>query len=292
MNKQVMAMLALVATTMSVHAQVKEVKRMSIKEASLSIGGGTENIGAFNQNEIKTVAPALSFVNKISDSKLTTYSSYYKSLSATNLTLNIGVQFKNKNGAAYKTNPIWRVGFSNLNNMNTSNTWGKNESFTIESFTSNNGQFIFVDSFNRKYLTAAFTSKEFRVENSINFRTNPSNRVSLYGGLGFGVGISYQSELLANYREYSYKIYSYTSSTSNAGTISELSENYKTENGKSAFAYLPIGAELKLSKRNDLLKRTSLFLEARPSFTYRKVANLDATMGNGIMQTAGLRVRW
>jgi hypothetical protein len=289
MRNQFMAIIALAATPLFMNAQDKEVKRMSFKEAYISIGGLTEQRGGNLQNEVRALVPSGSLYNKIAANNLNGYNYYGNQLYATNFSLGLGVQFKNKSGTSYKANPIWRFGISSLTDMGNSTSWGTSSRFRIDTFSNGSGQNFFVDSIQNKSLYANIGGNEFRIENSINFRTNPRNRVNLYGGLGFGIGFSYNTSLNLQYSENSYFSGLYTGNT---GSYSSQNENYKLDNGKSAYVYIPLGAEFKLSKRNDLLKRINLFYEVRPSFTYRRVANLDASVGNGVMQSGGLRVRW
>jgi hypothetical protein len=268
-----------------IHAQ--STRKVAITDCSVFFGTSTEQGNNNNLDFFKKSAPNSKL---LSPSSLDKYSNFYigNAFSASNLNMNIGMRFLNKNGTGYKYNPLLRMGISFTNNAYTYLSGHNNTQYRIDTATlSSNGNQFFIDSTSIHQLAGYHYFSELRFETSLIFRTSAKHRISLYGGatVGFGKALATRT----NIYEYQYNSINFPNS-SWTGFNNSIQELHVNKNGYSLNIGTIMGIDYRLSKKHDFWKNMHLCAEVKPNLIYRKNADAKAYTTTGVTSALGLRV--
>src|ERR1051325_6154415 len=138
----------------------------------------------------------------------------------------------------------------------------------------------------------AYTSKQFRIDLSLIFRTNPETRISLYGGLGANTGVSFNTKTYIRYMKVTNESsYSNNSSSYYSGQPGDLrSEKFTNKNSFTSSIYAPLGIDFRIGNRKEWLKRIHVYCEARPSITSMNIPELRKITYTRIPINLGVKV--
>jgi hypothetical protein len=268
-----------------------------IKLSSLSISGG--DVGSSYQNSQKIDASSL-FPNSI----------YYNGFNHDSMNANVYSNTNpNSNKGSFKISAAFlinqskrkqqefRIGLAGHTFYNERyESYYKN--YRVDTFTSSQtGQQFFTDSNFNKYRWGQLQANSVLLDLSYLIYTKQENRFSFYTGIGLRQNICLNKKFTSVVTESGnirnpfnsfYYPYNFTNgySKSNIETIDAKGKlNYSLTQ-----IYVPIGAQLRLSKRNQYLKHCYLFTELTPSITTENINKTRSTylsMGSFL----GLKIR-
>lgn len=240
---------------------------------------GSEKINRGSLENFKSLAPN----SEILDDDLTGFDVYSytgRSLVET-YSVNCGFQFTDKEKSKLKKNSEIRIGLNFSRHLHLSSSFDKYLFSDPQSYPDSNIHYNY---------SMNSSSKQLQLDLSYLYNILPDARFSFYVGLGFQPGLHY-----SNVTRVSNSIRSYsTSNTPNDehywdyGHSLSRGEVFKNKAGFSLSANVPIGVDLKLSKKDPFLRSVHLFLEARPSAkllflpTLSPIAYAHLNIGGGI----------
>lgn len=271
----------------------KTTKRISIQDISIQTGlvSNRNTIGTLT--DFKELAPQSVLLNN----DLTAYSSggFFTSTSTPISSILFGIQFSDKQRKVYKTNPKLRIGLSYFSGTSLTGSLYKNERKRYDTLTSNQtGQVTYIDSTTDHYYNMNYTSEQLRFDGSLIFRTNPQNRWSLYTGLGFTAGISFNAQTEISYDKINKTEVVYATNTPSQyyGANNFKSERYRSKNNFGFLTYLPMGIDFRIGNKREFWKQIHLFYELRPLVNVTSIPELRSITNIGIQNQIGLRVSW
>jgi hypothetical protein len=251
-------------------------------------------------DDYKMLAPGSSLLNQ--DLSGYNSSNNYGVTGSFALAMAVGITFKDKNGTTAKKNPVLRVGITYNSVSFDDLSYSKSESFAHDTLTSSQtGEMYFIDStvysgynMNHKY-------DQLSVDASLLFRTDPTARWHLFGGVGATAGISliskteisyYESnsidQINGNYDTYGGKFSKYH----NDYYGDKDTETFRNENVYGFSGYIPIGVDFRISNKNEFFKNVHLYYEVRPKVSFNTVPELRTNVTAGFQQGIGVKVTW
>jgi hypothetical protein len=188
--------------------------------------------------------------------------------------LNLNFNVNGKNGKKLRGNPLLRMGFSYIPNMNntldfqTTNTFAFDTIYTtFQGVTSKQA----VDSIAENYTSFSVLSDRLRFSSSILWQTDPSKRWCFFGGIGAGVGFSLNSVFQIKNSHYNYFV---RTSTENDFHPLEFnlpryqSEQITTQKANGWFdatLFTPIGIDFRWGKKENFWYHVHQFIEYSPT---------------------------
>jgi len=157
---------------------------LQLSEAQVLIGSNLSLLETLSLSDFNTLAPGSSILAK----DYTGFSSDYYTGTYTNPSYTglLGFTFKNK------PNPLLRLGLGYSRRTLGTGSSSRYDSFHYDTLTSaQTGEQIFLDSTHSQNMYGGYQSTYLSFDASLIFRTKPSARWSIYGGIGVNVGDDY-----------------------------------------------------------------------------------------------------
>jgi hypothetical protein len=266
--------------------------KLKITDASISVGGIFQNSPINTLSNFQKLAPQSLLLT-------TNFSGYSSSTGMASVAgpafnANVGINRLKAENPTNKSVTQVRVGLS-FSGTNISNYLSKTEKVPYDTLTSSqSGQTVYLDSVKTHSYSMNYKSQEIRLDVSLIYRTNPTARWSVYGGVGVEVGTTVSSYTSIYYNENnSSKLMHNMGSSSNYGgssTTNGVEEHFINKNGFGYAAYLPVGLDFRVGKKKEFFKQTHLFCEVRPFLNYTNIPELGTFGGVGMRSSLGLRV--
>lgn len=214
------------------------------------------------------------------------------------LTVLMGIQFSDKEKTRYKPNPMLRLGVSFFSDSQLGSSFSNNIRTPFDTLLSaQTGDMYLVDSIQSNYYNMNYWSQQLRFDGSFIFRTNPEARLSLFTGIGVTAGLS----IMAMTDVYSSTVFRIETELQDGSASSIQTDNenntYATESFRNATnfgasAYVPMGIDFRLGKKNEFLKRIFLNYEFRPGVNVTSIPELGAYTNVLTQHNFGIRVSW
>ena len=258
--------------SMSIFCQDKETKTIKIKDVTFQFNQCSEKNAIGTLGDYKLLAPNSVILNQFQSLANKTFATEVNNLFIATFGIQLNKNFK-------KGNPILRLGLSSNSLSNLSSSYLYTNSARYDTLTSSQtGHSFYQDTSYTEYYSMRNSSTQLKFNGSLNFSTNPEKRWSLFGGIGFGAGISVNNKTtirrtishgidLASGQSI-YSPYQYDANMSNGyytGSDHKI-ETFKNKSNICLSAFLPIGLDFRLGKFNPVLKKIHVFYEFRPSF--------------------------
>ncbi|MFN6947148.1 MAG: hypothetical protein ACK4ND_19575 [Cytophagaceae bacterium] len=270
-------------------------KRIKISDVYLQVGAHGDRNHAANIGDFQRILPQSSLLQRDYDGYHSSWGHYYSSTGAFSMLL--GFQFRDKNGDAYRSNPRLRLGLKYFSGTSLYSSYRRQDRFHVDNLVSENtGQIYPIDSVVNSSLQMRLISEQIHLDASMLFSTNPENRVTLFGGLGFTGGASIVANAEIDYFE--------TSQLTNEGGGGRMvffrhyhdgegvHENHRTSTLWGASAYVPLGIDVRLGKTREFWKLLHVYYEARPSLNFTFIPELAARTSAVMQHSVGIRVGW
>ena len=275
----------------------KKIQRILIQDVSIMGGSISEANTHLTANDFRVLAPQ----SMLLKTDFSNYSQTHATYLNTNNTfsINMGIQFSDKQKTRYRPNPWLRVGISYFSSNSINTEFQKTDRRPSDTLVSaQTGNIIYVDSATTRSYQMSYYSENLRFDASLIFRTDPEDRWSLYTGVGITTGISINSGTTINYNEYE-RSEVYTAKGNNYNynynyfgfSGNENKSEYNKSKSNFAFStYIPIGVDFRIGGRREFWERTHLFYEIRPAITFTSIPGLETFTNFGVQHGFGIRV--
>ncbi len=225
-----------------------------------------------------------------------TPSYYYGNIiSAVNLALEFNLF--NKAGEQTWGRPTFRVGLSHTWNNTSNLVFFNSNRYPYDSLYTTfqgNTTATAVDSIRYGGRTFSANSNRIRLNAAVLWHSNPEKRWSFYMGIGIGLGASINSTLTVH----QYEGYEIDFGHPTSGYFLEpnyIYSNMETIRGKTWFdvnLIVPLGVELKLSKKDNLFKHAHLFFEFAPTLWMNSASGIPTQYNMLYSFTNGIRIKF
>lgn len=279
-------------------AQEKDfVKKIKVSDVSIQTGGLYLKSQMGTLNDFKNLAPKSSILQN----DLSGYNAYNDDISEGNgaFAVNLGIQFRNKQGSGYKANPQLRLGFIYFKSTPLSATYYHENRQPYDTLTSSQtGQTYYIDSVSMNYYSMYYSSQQFRLEGSLIFRTNPEARWSLYAGIGLSAGVSLNANTDIYHSQYSYPQMADVSGNYYGSPYYPYYNNendYYTETFRNKMNFgmslsVPLGVDFRMANKSEFWRRLHLFYEIKPMLDITSIPEIRTIVNSGLQSSFGLRV--
>ncbi len=279
-----------------VSAQELKHPKYKISQFQLSFGGDRSlaplNI---NQNEFNVLAPGAQI--PVNSMPYTTQFGW----NAPTLNMNVSFHPLKKNGLAgeYNKNRTFRAGISaqgiSASIYNTSNSFTTRIDTLVSS--ANGSIYGFVDSVHRDFTYSSYVSTAVKLDFAYLASTDASRRFSFYSGIGLNFGItiaprteihshSWDSEQITDTND------NYISTQSVYNSLNANHQVFQNRSGYMAALYVPMGVDFRLGKKNEVMKRTHLFFELRPTISVLSIPETKTYVNPSMQNSFGLKIEW
>lgn len=208
----------------------------------------------------------------------------------------LGIQFSNKEGDAYKANPVLRIGLSAGGTTQLQKSAYKETRHLHDTLISvKTNERTPVDSVVYENYFMEYRSTEISLDASLIFSTNPAKRWKFYSGFGMHVGSSFTNATRASYSSYYYISPAGDENTivfNNNREIENQSEAISNKASVSFGAYVPVGVDFTISKNNAFWKKIHLFYEGRGGLSVLNIPELRTYAGLYGQHGFGVKVQW
>lgn len=169
---------------------------------------------------------------------------------------------------------------------------------TITSSATGNTLPIYRDSMYYETKNATHTNRYATVDFSYVFRLHPEQTISIYGGLGLGVGIIYNATTTVTENSKHYVIQNYYFTQPQQGFMNENSNSrfdervIRNKPGVGVDLFIPMGINLRLGKESDIWKHLSIFTEIRPTLNIQYTRETGSNSFSGTTRLFGIRAHF
>jgi len=213
------------------------------------------------------------------------------------MALNFNIQ--KRNGQELLGRPLLRIGFAYFSTTNSSIGYHGIERYAYDTiFTTFQGVTTTqpIDSIYYMSTSLRAHTDRIRLHTSILWQTNPEKRWKSYVGVGFGLGISMNSNIsIGMYEGYYFVAESSTGMMMYNDNNVQSWSDYKGEVLRAKPWYdlnffIPIGVDFRLGKKQNILKNVHLFLEAMPMIFLQKAQAIRIQSTGAFAISPGVRV--
>lgn len=225
-----------------------------------------------------------------------TPSNYYgNTINAVNLALEFNLF--NKAGEQSWGRPTFRMGMSHTWNNTSNLAFFNSNRYPYDSLYTTfqgNTTVTAVDSIRYGGRTFSANSNRIRLNAAVLWHSNPEKRWSFYMGIGIGLGASINSTLTVH----QYEGYEIDFGHPTSGYFLEpnyIHSSMETIRAKTWFdvnLIVPVGAELKLSEKDNLFKHAHLFFEFAPTLWMNTASGVSIQYNMLYSFTSGIRIKF
>lgn len=291
---QILSALMLLTVSFSVCGQdtTQNISRISIHDVFVQTGFLAEQSNNGSLSDFRALAPQSHLLyNNLSGFAAT--KGFNRNGNAV-CSISMGLQFRDKDHLKYKANPLLRLGISYYSGNNLTASYNKEDRIPYDTLTSaHSGDVYYIDSVTTQYYNMDYYAKQIRFDGSLIFRTKSDSRCSLYAGIGISAGLCINTHTIISYSKL-------TSTGTEDGSFSgnydysdsDKTENYINQPGFGASAYIPMGIDFRLGKKNEFWKQLHFFYETRPGINIMAIPELRTLANISAQHGIGLRVSW
>jgi hypothetical protein len=293
-NKIIIAFLAFTSLVLTNGFSQEKLSRFKVSEITLMPSVFAESNPSASITDFYKLAPNSELLPlNYSDYHVSDYSNSSGGFSTSAL---LGIKFLNKDGTAYRANPIFRAGITYSYAQNISSYARHEERTTYDTLiSSSTGDVYYIDSVSLTYLDMNYQTQQIKLDLSLLFRTNPEARWNLFGGIGAQVGTSINAQTKIHKYEGFYlnnmtnPQSGYYTQNNNSDHTTETTTN---QNIFSASIYTPMGVDFRISNKNEFFQKIHLFYEMRPALNITSIPELRTTTNAAFGFGFGMKVSW
>jgi len=265
------------------------VKPVSVKEVYVQIGTPYNWNNAVTPNDFMRVFSQSVFLKEDMTGYQQSGGSY--SYGESKFAVQMGLKFRNKEKTDFR-NATLRVGLVGTDGVSFGSTLYKSNTFHYDTLISQKtGAQYFVDSQSFSSYAMNYQSTNLLLDVALIYRNNSSKRWSLFGGFGIAAGASITANGIVRKDQYN-NVANGFGSSSNSSSNNSQQEVFKGPKNILVSAYIPLGVDFKLSKKNNFFSKIHLFYEMQPSLAYAKVDGFGSFSNLKVMNALGTRINW
>jgi hypothetical protein len=294
--KRIIVLAILIAATISLFAQENKQPKIRISELGIYQGMYSGYYTDASLTDFYRLAPASELL-KNDFSGFSKSSNNYESITDNTFSVNLGLQFYDKEKQTYKSNPQLNIGvtFTGATILNAS--YILDEKVRFDTLTSLNSSYVvYMDSTKYQSYRMEYLFQQIGINTSLIYRTQPNARWSLYSGAGVSVLTSLMSATHIYYYKHELITYSFPNSA-NYYSTQRLPEDYENFNevhtnktNLSAFAYIPLGVDFRIAKKNEFWRKMHLVMEMQPGLAIDYIPEIGSHFYGTFRGNFGVRV--
>ena len=293
--KRVVSAIACFLASFISFAQTKSSEpRVEFTSISVLFGGVTTLDNYSNGiDDFKKLAPNSDFL-KEDLSKFDNSSFYFGTNTGPAFNVNSYFNIKNKEGKTVKYNPHFRIGITYTNQTLVSRSSAYSEIFRVDTLVSTiDGSVYYVDSIYSENYFMDYNREQLFIDGAYMVSSNPKSRFKFYAGLGVSLGLTFNSNTIISSFSGNYLESGVQLQNSNFYAFPE-SGNYEEEiyQNKESFSFMasiPLGLELRLSKKPNTWGNCRLYFEGRPSLSFVDIPELGSNLSTSNIWGTGFR---
>ncbi|MEQ8625718.1 MAG: hypothetical protein RJQ00_02105 [Vicingaceae bacterium] len=270
------------------------VSRVEFNSISFSLGAISSTEGFSNSiNDFRKLAPNSTILKQ--DFSEYDDNEFYSTVNTGPVfSLNTYFSIKNKKGEESKYHPKFRIGISYSQQTLMSKNIYSSEIFRVDTLQSTaTGKTYYVDSIDTENYFMEHSSEQLYIDGAFLISSNPENRLMFYGGLGFSLGFSFNSQTFITNNSDNY-LESGASINNNNNFNSPFGGDYKeelflNEEGFRALVSVPIGVELKFSNKDNAWNNCKVYVEGRPSISYATIERIGSNLSSTVIWGTGFK---
>jgi|GEM_PF-2333956 len=193
--------------------------------------------------------------------------------------------------------PTLRLGLMYNQGTVLANAISKRTRVRTDSLTNSQGAVVrYVDRVNRETIVTNYQIDELYADANLTYSINQRGRFSMFLGIGVGIGAFFNSNTDVVYTNTAYTseyaLNDRFETNTNFSTEEYEQENFRNDPGFAAMAYLPVGLDFKLGKKNEAWQKAHVFVEFRPGVQIRQFPEANYTVfGQFVAGHLGFRIQ-
>lgn len=265
------------------------VKSIAVKEVYVQIGTPYNWNNVAGPNDFARVFSQSAFLKE--DLTGYQYSQGGYSYGGSKFAVQMGLKFRNKEKTDFRNSTL-RVGLVGTDGVSFGSTLYKANTFHYDTLISQKtGAQYFVDSQSYSSYSMNYQSTNLLLDVALIYRSNSSKRWSLFGGFGIAAGASITANGIVRKDQYNTVDNGFANQS---GTIKNNNQREVFKGSKNILvsAYLPLGVDFKISRKNNFFNKIHLFYEMQPSLVYAKVDKFGSFANLQVLNSLGTRITW
>jgi hypothetical protein len=293
---ETVSVIFLTSLCLSGQEERKPIKIFRVNEINIQTGITTQYSSNESLKDFNSLAPQ----SKLLKADFSGYSSHLGSSVTQPLVLtSAGIEFRNTQKEGYRSTPQLRIGLGYFSGSNLRSSFDREDIERYDTLVSKKtGQFVYLDSVNRRTFFLNNFSQQLRIDASLIFRTNLDKRWSVFTGIGISSGILFNAKTEIQFLQTvtpehpdPYDLDDSFSDNVYGARIVHYIENHGNKNRFVVSAFIPSGIDLRIGKSNEILKKIHLFYEFRFGMNVNYIPELRNTTNSMIQHSVGLRYR-
>lgn len=294
--KRIIVLAILIVATISLFAQENKHPKIRISELGIYQGMYSGYYTDASLTDFLRLAPNSELL-KNDFTGFTKSSNSYESMTDNTFSVNLGLQFYDSEKQTYKSNPQLNIGvtFSRATMLNA--TYSKEENVIFDTLSSSNSSFVvYMDSTFLKSYKMEYSFQQIGVNASLIYRAMPNARWSLYSGVGISVLTSLMSSTYIHFNHVEYVKYSFPDTRNFYSYLDDpwdsdmVDEVHTNKTNLSAFAYIPLGVDFRIAKKNEFWSKMHLVMEMQPGLAIDYIPEIGSHFYGTFRGNFGVRV--
>jgi hypothetical protein len=291
MKKSILILFLAVFVGSTVKAQ-ETTHKCSVRISDVYVSGGGSNLmnfSSFGLDEFSRLAPVtLQDYYKFNGYD---FSSGENMNSSGIVSVKLGLNFGSQDGTKRKFLPQLRLGLSYSGSTLFDGYMSYEKRTPYDTLISvHNGDQYFIDSVTRYDLNMSYKYEQLRLDAACIFRTPETHKFTLYGGIGINGGVLMNPRTTISHSRSSYidNMFNYDFSDSKYENL--MDETTGNKWGYVFAAYVPLGMDLQLGRKNEFMKHIHLFYEMNFGLNFTHIPELKTYTNMSMSHAFGIRV--
>ena len=253
--------------------------RLEFSEFSLQFGNLNADYQQLNLNHVLQLAPQSTLLNNLTGFQQRRSWYFYNP----NFSMAAHMGFKLPKKKQHDLAPTLRIGLLFNRSDFFYNAYTKSNVLSTDSLTNSNGVVNrYIQNLEEETIESRYTNDQLYLDVNLTYAINANGRFSMFMGAGLATGIMLNTNTSIAYdkttstREYS--TVSNSSSAYNFELVDYRIENYRNKPGFVALAYLPLGFDFRIGKRNEAWQKAHAFVEFRPGAQFQIIPEANYTL--------------
>lgn len=239
--------------------------KLEFSEFSLQFGNLNADFQQLDLNDVLQLAPQSALLNNLAGFQQRRSWYFFNP----NFSIAGHMGFKLPKKKQHALGPTLRIGLLFNRSDIFYNSYTKSNVLSTDSLTNNNGAVTrYIQNIEEETIETRYSNDQLYLDVNLTYAINEKGRFSMFMGAGLATGIMLNSSTLISYdRVSSTREYSTVSSSGSAYNFDQVDyrvENYRNKPGFVALAYLPLGFDFRIGKRNEAWRKAHAFFELRP----------------------------
>lgn len=245
-------------------------RRFEYSDFSLQFGNLNTDIQRLNFNTALQFAPQSAILNNLNGYQQSYFFGPYGY--NPNFTIAGHMGFKLPKKKHHALAPTLRMGLLFNKSDALSNAFRRSTIISTDSLRNSDGVVNrYIQNIHSETVNTRYSNDQLYLDVNLTYAINANGRFSMFMGVGLGTGLIFNTSTTITYLNVSsFQEFSTSRTFSyNAEVIDNREEIYRNGAGFSGLAYLPIGIDFRIGKRNEAWRKAHVFVELRPGALFQ-----------------------